>query len=229
MSLLTTRSISFPEGDYSFHSDDSQTRRWLTPEGDPLTVNPFNIPPDLTADPSSVVDVRAMQRRMAAVHGLGLIEADVRLIDGYPAIWSIFKAPMQPHGMLYLGSYIVPFRDGSLVVKLQCPERGMTGIRDSLVLDQKLGEGTVKPTADGRLIGWFRDPYNVPSSAPLLWNLSEAESYDSQFPEHPLSRLRSRMRALEPLLTVGPEAKNLAPFVYPPVAVQKKPWWKRGS
>jgi hypothetical protein len=81
--------------------------------------------------------------------------------------------------------------------------------------------------------GWSQDPYDPAINAPLMRNLAENEHYDAQFPHHPLSRLRSVLRQLQPSLRLAPELKELPPFVYPPATPalatsrqDKKPWWK---
>ena len=37
----------------------------------------------------------------------------------------------------------MPFRDCSFVLKIQCEERGVTGVREAVLLDEKLGSGEV--------------------------------------------------------------------------------------
>ena len=49
------------------------------------------------------------------------------------AIKTIFKFPQDPTGMTYLGSYTIPFKKYSYVIKIQAPELGVTGMRDSII------------------------------------------------------------------------------------------------
>jgi hypothetical protein len=137
------------------------------------------------------------------------------------------------------GSITLPFRDFSYVLKVQCMETGTTGIRESVVLAQMMASGQVKLQNSGpgpqqlRIAGCMQDPYDPTTSAPLMWNLAEDKQYDAQFPDHPLSRLRSVLRQVQPSLRLAPEVKDATPFVFvpspPSTAVsqqRKRPWWK---
>jgi hypothetical protein len=39
-------------------------------------------------------------------------------------------------GVTYLGSLTIPFRDFSFVIKVQCWEEGITGLREALLFDE---------------------------------------------------------------------------------------------
>jgi hypothetical protein len=117
--------------------------------------------------------------------------------------------------MTYLGSLILPFRDLSFVVKVQCHEWGITGIRDSVILDEAWADGRVPSDADG-LHGWMHDPYDPALNNGFHYNLSEASGYDSRFPTHPLTRLRSVLGHLEQTIQVTSEARRSPAYVFPP-------------
>ena len=68
-------------------------------------------------------------------------------------------------------------------------EDGTTGMRDSTILSMVVSQGIVK-TEDGKITGWFKDPYDESYSKGILMNLSELEEFDKLFPEHPLSQAR---------------------------------------
>ena len=73
----------------------------------------------------------------------------------------------------------------------------------------------------------MQDPYDPSIRAPLQRNRAEEETYDSQFPDHPLSRVRSLLGHLRESLEIAPEIRTAAPFAYPRPATPGKPWWKR--
>jgi hypothetical protein len=118
---------------------------------------------------------------------------------------------MQPSGILYLGSFTIPFRDKSYVVKWQCPERGMTGMRDAAVFALHADFDDDDPNADP-FKGWCRDPYDEGHTEGALMNLSEDEKYDAKFPHHPLSRLRSYMRHVTETISFDEKLFKLAHF-----------------
>ena len=81
----------------------------------------------------------------------------------------------------------------SFNIQVFCDEVGMTGMRDSVVIQKLINEGTVKmPNMDG----WFKDPYDNSFKKGLLMNLSEKPEYDAMFPNHPLSILRNIIKFL---------------------------------
>ncbi|MBC8136664.1 MAG: hypothetical protein H8F28_12315 [Fibrella sp.] len=125
--------------------------------------------------------------------------------------------------MTFIGSLTLPFRDLSYVVKVQCAEEGVTGIRDAVVLDKMLEAGEIE-FSGGKMQGWMQDPYDPAVNAPLMRNLSEDIRYDVDFPDHPLSRLRSILGRVQVSLHLAPEIKNAPPFVFTE-STGKKPWW----
>lgn len=194
-----------------------------------------NVPPDIEADIHSADSLREYYRQIAAEAGMGLIEADSVTIDGCPAVWVLLKAPQQPTGNTYIGSFLIPFRTGCVFFRIQCEEGKMTGTRETLVIVNKFKEGEemeiiLGEEGTGLPRGWFRDPYGAPDppNAKILWCLSDDTVYDDLLPNHPLSRLRRQRRTLMDRATLRPKVKQLPPFVYPPeLTPTKKPWWKR--
>ena len=91
-----------------------------------------------------------------------------------------------------------------------------------MIIAPMLQSGRVK-VSEGKLLGWMQDPYDPTINMPLMRNLAEAEEYDAQFPEHPLSRLRLILLQLQPSIRLAAEVKSAPPFVF---REQKKPWWK---
>lgn len=77
-------------------------------------------------------------------------------------------------------------------------ETGLTGVRDTAVMDRERRNGTIS-IGDNGLEGWFVDPYDpdlTPADGYLLANLSEDRVHDDRFPEHPLSQARLLVDAL---------------------------------
>lgn len=205
---------------------------WKTPEGDGVALFHMELAPDIGADLSDVDGLRRSYRHVYE-RGLGIIEIDLVAVAGCSAVRTIFKTPQRPHGMTYLGSLTLPFRDFSYVIKVQCAEMGLTGARDSAVLKEFIEMGLLKlpPAAERpvRLHGWMRDPYDDTFEAPLMWNPSEAAEYDERFPGHPLSRIRRLLRHLETTTEVAPEVRTAAPFVYRRGGASMPRWqfWRR--
>jgi hypothetical protein len=185
------------------------TLRWRNDRGDQFSADFFPIAPDLPAPVAEIGPLRAFYRKMLGDAG-GLVEVDAIALAGNAAMRAIFKIPQDPTGMTYLGAVTIPFRDCSFVLKWQCPELGMTGVRDSAVF------AAVSPKLDenGAPIGWAADPYLPSHRARCLRNRADDEEWDKRFPKHPLSRLRGYLLTLGSLRFSERVARE-APFVGP--------------
>lgn len=217
-------SISFDETGVSLLGERNGARLWLTDTGDSILLFHFAKPPNIGADINSIVDVRKFYRDSLAGGGVGLIEVETSQVEGCVVVRTIFKAPQEPTGMTYVGSLTLPFRDFSYVIKVQCAEEGVTGIRDAVIFNTMLESGKLELDEDN-LVGWMQDPYDPTVNAPLMRNLSEDIQYDVDFPDHPLSRLRAILGRIQASLHLAPEIKNAPPFVFTE-SPTKKPWWK---
>ena len=199
-------------------SETAARRCWLNDAGEPLTLHFFDRPPDLPAPPDHVEFLTTWYRRMALQGGLGLVELAHVRVDQLPSIRIVFKSILDRasgRGRTYLGSLTLPFRDFSYVVKLEYREWGITGARETAVFAQRAD-------LEDRLEGWIVDPSD-PAPPHLARNLSEEPQYDALFPNHPLSRVRRSLDALQASLTIDAEVKALPRFVSPGTS---RYWWQ---
>lgn len=181
-----------------------QVRVWFTPDGDGVGLYYFPVPPDLPVA-SSVDELREFYASGLERGGGRMVETSVFKFGACAAVRLIFKTPQQPSGMTYVGSVTIPFRDFSFVIKVQCEERGTTGIREAVLLDRRLRAGDVPSVSGGRM--------ELPG-----WN-PDAEEFDSEFPAHPVSRLRKVLRQVCGSLDVEPEVASLPGFHLPDPAL----------
>jgi hypothetical protein len=112
----------------------------------------------------------------------------------------------KPHDAIYIDALMLPFRGFRFVLRVECEERGLTGVREAVVLAEFLKVGS------DDMEGWAADLYDPSLRTEPLRNISEDEKYDAKFPDHPLSRVRRQMRHLHSTLIVPPEVKAAAPF-----------------
>jgi hypothetical protein len=209
-------SVTFDATGFHFQGERDGARVWHTPAGDVLHVSYFPLKPDIGADVRSLEKIRLAIRPRIAAAGAAIIELETATTDDCLALRQIIKVPQQPHGMTYIGCLLLPFRNFSFVIKVQCQENGMTGIRDSIILAESLSDGrvTFDPDREEFLKGWMHDPYDPALHGGFHWNLSEAREYDVCFPDHPLSRLRPVLAHLELTLRVTNEVKESPPYVF---------------
>lgn len=212
---MSKSEIAFNETGFERQGETNGVMVWFTPKGDGLGLFHYPTPPDIKADLKTVKTVRAFYKRIARESKLGVIEIDTVVVDGCPAVRTLFKLAQQPKGRTYLASLTIPFRDFSYVFKVQCEELEVTGIRDTVVSMNLMSEGVVGFDAkSGTMTGWLDDPYDQHETGPMTRNKSERREYDSQFPEHPLSRARRVLDLLERTVAIDESVKKQPAFEF---------------
>ncbi|MEV6311772.1 hypothetical protein AB0M10_24610 [Streptomyces sp. NPDC051840] len=185
---------------------DENVDAWTDDNGDVVSLHYFALPPDLPAALDDGPALRTTLTHWTAQAGGGLIEASVKKLGGLPALRQILKLPLpqQPSGQVFIGSFTIPRRDCSTVVKIQAPERGMTGMREAVVMAK------VGPDA------YFRPhPYAPDVQGGLPFHAADHARWDEEFPEHPLTRVRRTLEALAEAVTVEPSFAVQPPFAGP--------------
>jgi hypothetical protein len=172
-----------------------QMRVWRDSQGDVLSL--------ATADGSlelpSLSDLSGLQRWCRAVaesRGAGLIE--MRLDAGRlgATVGFIYKRLEMP-AYIFTGMLLVPGDDVAEVWTIVSGERETTGVREAIVTTQLMNEG--KLTIEDYQRSWAQDPYDVTYGGvdrSALRFVSDDESYDEQFPDHPLSKVRRVLATL---------------------------------
>lgn len=173
---------------------------WTNTYGDVLTVNFFKQPPNLPQYVADIHSLRNFYRDIIFDAKGGLVEVEKEPFDAFTLIRSIFKIPQDPTGFTFLASFSLIMESYTFIIKVECPERGMTGTRECAVLLGAEMEGKVPK---GTLDGWFTDPYDPSLKNKVCSNLSDQAQYDHFFPEHPLSRARSTLNLIRNNITFG--------------------------
>lgn len=189
------------------------TSAWqIEHSGDVVMLDYFDMVPDL---PAPLDDLATLRRKMAASYADAgcLIEADVVTVDSVPALYQLLKIPLpdRPSGQVFIASFIFPKANCSAVLKIQAPERGVTGIRESTVMAQ-VGAGE-----------YFRPhPYAPEMTGRLPWHVADLPRWDAQFADHPLSRARAWARHTVATAKVDPKFASLPPFRLDPAPTTPK-------
>jgi hypothetical protein len=233
-------SISFDTSDLELQGDVDGRRVWHTKGGDNLVeLYYIQMPPDIPVPLSdSNALLQAYQRTMAR-NGVGVVEATVVQLDGCPGVRMIVKAVQDPEtelGRVYIGSFTIPRRDLSFVLKIECPEWGTTGVREAMVTGEFLRSGALhvkkdpqRAKANDRDVlgpdcfdGWVVDSSD-PAPPHVAKSISDDPKYDARLPNHPLSRVRALLSQIDRSITVTAEVKAMPMF--DPLA-RPKPWWR---
>jgi hypothetical protein len=173
----TIASLRFDAADWTYHGEREPNclRVWQTPDSDAVGVHFFDIAPNIPVC-RTLAELCDFYRSGIKAAGAEMVECALEPVAGQTAIRVLMKAPQRPHGRLYQATYTVPFRDFSFVVKVQCLEHGITGVRETVLADKRMAAGEMP---------------NVSGKGPLLrdWD-PDAPEHDADFPTHPVSRAR---------------------------------------
>lgn len=134
-------------------------------------------------DLSDLAGIKELVQNIATQAKQIMVSAEVLPVGGVPSLWYILKQSQAPSGMAYSGSLVLPLAGQFFTIQLMCLETGITGIRESIVVDKLLEQGvSFKVLADANSYcesGTALAPYSA-----------DGEIYDERFPNHPLSRVR---------------------------------------
>jgi hypothetical protein len=170
-------------------------RYWHDPDGDVLALAVF---PKKLAYPftSSETEQRKWCRREAEDHNAGLIEVRAMPSKIGPSASFIYKRLQKP-AYTYIGQLGISVHGATVVWTVVATERGTTWVREAVVTSNLMSSG--KLTLDGYERSWAQDPYDPAYRGvdrSVLRFMSDDESYDAQFPKHPLSKVRRVLAAL---------------------------------
>lgn len=203
--------MSLPEG------SQENVNEWHDGNGVQLVLHSIGFDEALYTRLSDEMLAREYYRDNFAEQGIGIVQCDLVTVSGQMAVKTIGKKIVQGQPTLYIGSLAIPMSDRSFVLSLYSQESGITGMRDTVIFSKLSSErdNFVSDPDSGKMNGWVQDPYFPEYDGPCLRNLSESEEYDSQFPDHPLTKVRYRIGELVSSVEVlGSDPKN------------DKPWWK---
>lgn len=172
-------------------STTSEMRVWRDIDGDVLSLVKSHEPlPNF--DRADEVKVKHWCRGLAQSRGAGLVEAR-KLDDGFSFIYKRLEMP----AYVYTGMLLTRARETWFVWTTVAGERGTTGVREAVVTATLLNEGKLQPQEYE--LRWAQDPYEPTYrkvDRSVLRSMSDDESYDAQFPVHPLSKVRRTLALL---------------------------------
>jgi hypothetical protein len=154
---------------------------------------------DLETDLPSFSDedgVRRYCRKFAESCEAGLVEATTTKSSKGPAIKLIYKKLQKP-AYQFTGMLIIPLPKAEMIWTIVAREHGTTGIREALITSGLMNEG--KLTVESYKASWAQDPYDSSYCGvdrSILRCMSDDESYDQLFPQHPLSKVRRELNRL---------------------------------
>lgn len=211
--------FNFSDQNWTFDKKTSGENIWNWSDGNGVSMQLQCIGPDkeLSNFLSDEAALRKYFRDNLSSQGIGVVECASIVISGVPSAKVIGKIIIPGEPAQYIASLSIPLKDRSYVLSLYAREEGITGLRDTTVLTNYLSENDEEDLLDedGTISGWACDPYFPEYEGPSLRNQADSEQYDDMFPEHPLSKVRTRINEVCPTISILE--------VY---GAQTKPWWK---
>lgn len=206
--------IQFTSKDWQPMEQQTQRCIWTNQDQDIASLNFIAQPPEL---PGALVaenlpQFRAKYRQMSAGINAGIVSVELIQLHQLSALQVIIKVPQAAGGYSYLASVTLPFTDCSFVIKFECKEQGMLGIR----------EQSLQPLHDEQIQPWQIDPYD-PKIENALYTASDDVQHDELFPDHPLSRARYYLSELAEVVVFDPSLQHATPFGS---ITTDNPWWQ---
>ena len=211
---MTMDSIKFNTEGWQSTQLTEDRQVWQNNSREEISLHYNQNPPDLPCALTDLTGLRNYYRLCADRSGAGLVSCEPLNIKGISCLKVICKVPQQPSGMAYVGTIVMPFSQGSYTIKVQAQERGITGQRESFILDKMMSKGLVGvDERTGNLTNWTKDPYDPRIHTRIMRNPAEDERYDNTFPLHPLSRVRRILNGIIMSMQVSDDLTRLVPFM----------------
>jgi hypothetical protein len=170
-------------------------RYWHDSDGDVIALAVFPEQPSYPFE-SNETEQRKWCRAQAEAKRAGLIEVRTTPSKIRPSASFVYKLLEMP-AYIYLGQLTASIDGATVVWTVVAREHGTTGVREAVVTTNLMKSG--KLTLDGYKQSWAQDPYDPTYHGvdrSVLRFMSDDESYDAQFPQHPLSKVRRVLAAL---------------------------------
>ena len=197
-------------------------RTWFDPRtGDQVSLTYIGMVPDI---PAPFDDLPLLRRKLAeeTAETGSVIEAHVVRLGGVPALFQLIKLPIpgQDTGLAFIAAFTVPRANCSAVLRIQCAEGQMTGVRESTVAAQVGFDNCFPP-----------HPYAPDVRGQLPYSVADEAAWDQQFPDHPLTRARAWAHHMLATAQVDPQFAALPPFEHaaPPAPEPASPPVEEGD
>jgi hypothetical protein len=199
--IPSLNSLKFDTAAYQYRGQKNPGKDhiWSTPEGDLVCLIYCPGRPGFPENARSMDELIGRARKIKPSGGQ-LVEVQVIRTKSQPGIQIIFKT-RRGTGWTFVGSLCVPFRDFGFVIQANCEERGMTGVREAMVMyfQNTVPASPKIPEADPACPPW--DPDN--------------QRFDGIFPDHPLSRLRRLLKRVSDSVEIDAATLQLPGFPFP--------------
>ena len=216
--MPNVRWLTFDVGDAGLRVRDTNRRAWVTDEGVAIQIEFFPDPPDWPFDLTELEAARDYCGRECVAQGGVMLSLDPVAAAGAEALRGLFKyrAPVPDSlGMYYVGILWVPFQSCCFRVSAEAVEQGTTGDRETAVASL-LGDAWPGPRDEPtRDEARGQEPIETLRAVPVRVLPSDDEEFDTGFPDHPLTLVRSTLAHILSTAKLDPAIRGSAPFRLP--------------
>jgi hypothetical protein len=184
-----------PMPGWQFSGSEPQIAFWRDSVGDVVSLallpKASALPP-----PSHTAALQTYCRRNAELQRAGLVELTCTEGANGASVTFVYKRLELP-AFKFFGVILIPRSDVMWQWMVIAGERGTTGEREALVAAKMLEAGQL--TVETYAGMWARDPYDDAYDGvdrSTLRYVSDAEEYDAEFPDHPLTKVRRELKRL---------------------------------
>lgn len=210
--MPTIHSVTFATGGWKPFEFWKFQKSWRNePYKEILSITFFEERPDFVANLTDIDALREQSEESIAAFRGEITEIAHEIIADVPMLRQIIKLPRldHGHGYIYIGTYTLPFQELSYVIKVECPEIGATGLRESTALSDLVRTGKV----DMRDVeGKVRTNDIPPEIRKRVSQATDHPKLDAQFPDHPLTRLRNHLATIRASIELDDSLKSMQPF-----------------
>ena len=233
---MITDLVSFDMTGLAPERSSPPERRWATDRGLTVVLTVGEYVPVFPATAAGQSAMRNHYRQRFAEAGAGLVELTYNQVDGCQAVRTITKVVMDPTtgwGRRFVGFLEIATANACILLRVDCSETGTTGVRETGVTFRLLSSGalTFKPVPPGEesrmrraadTNGWILDPQD-PTPPHLALCAADDRQFDAEFPDHPLSLVRSFLDRAQSSMSIAPELKSAGAYAE---GSKTKRWWK---
>lgn len=200
MKDVSIESIKIGLDNWNLYEEDASHKIWVNNFSDVLSIGFFPEKPNLPQYVGDIHSLRNFYRDIITESNGAIVEVEKEILKNFLVVRTIFKIAQDPTGFTYLASFSMIMENYTIIIKVECSEKGTTGLRESIVLLIAEQQGLIpRDTLDG----WFYDPYDPAFKGKISNNVSDQEKYDTVLPDHPLSRARKILAYIREKISIS--------------------------
>lgn len=203
------RDIRFKDFEWDLLHDFETAKSWRTQERDNVRLRFFSKGPVWNFDLTDIAAAKVFYMDQVQQHGGAIVEISKDNFDSLEVLKAIFKyrSPIENHaGMYYVGKVWIPFKGFMYQLSIESLERIGAGSREVVIAEMYAGEQGV----NGFGYSMARDELlSKMGKCPVAERITDDCQYDSDFPDHPLTKIRRYFDTIKQSFIVSDELKSL--------------------